>query len=96
VPIISDVWPGLDELFVTDGAAREIFVSRSPDETLALVRDVGDDERRAVAGRARARVLSAHTAAHRAVAFERYLQSAGSGGNRSRRKERETTWPRSL
>jgi len=96
VPIISDVWPGLDELFVTDGAAREIFVSRSPDETLALVRDVGDDERRAVAARARARVLSAHTAAHRAVAFERYVQLATTGGLRTRRKERESTWPRSL
>ncbi|HEY1587429.1 MAG TPA: glycosyltransferase, partial [Polyangia bacterium] len=96
VPIISDLWPGLDELFVTDGAARELFVSRSPDETLALVRDVGDDERRAVAERARARVLSAHTAAHRAVAFERWVQLAGSGGLRTRRKERESTWPRSL
>ena len=96
VPIISDAWPGLDELFAVDGPEREIFVSASAEETLALVQRLGDDERRAVGERARRRVLGAHTAGHRAAAFERYVQAAWrANGMRIRRKERESTWPRS-
>jgi spore maturation protein CgeB len=96
VPIISDWWPGLDELFAIGGAAPEIFVSRSSDETLALLRGLSDEERRAVAARARRRVLGEHTAAHRAVAFEAYVQAQARAHEiRTRRREREGTWPRS-
>ncbi len=70
VPIVSDEWPGLDEFFVP---GQEIFVSRSADETLALLRTLPDEARLAAAERARARVVSAHTAAHRAAQLESAL-----------------------
>ena len=76
-PIVSDWWEGLDELF-TPG--REILVARSAADTLAVLRELGDDERRAIGARARARVLGAHTAAHRAAELERYARELLVGG----------------
>lgn len=73
VPVISDPWPGLDDLFLI---GREIFVARSAADTVRILRDVPEEERLAVARRARARVLGAHTAAHRAEALERYAREA--------------------
>jgi spore maturation protein CgeB len=70
VPIISDEWPGLQEFFVP---GEEIFVSRSADKTLAFLRALTEEKRLSVADRARARVTSAHTAAHRAAELEGYL-----------------------
>jgi spore maturation protein CgeB len=70
VPIISDEWPGLDEFFVP---GREIFVSRSAGDTLALLRTLPESARLEAAERARARATSAHTAAHRAAQLEAYL-----------------------
>jgi spore maturation protein CgeB len=70
VPIISDEWPGLDAFFVP---GREIFVSRSAGETLALLRTLPEDVRLGAASRARARATSAHTAAHRAAELETHL-----------------------
>ena len=68
-PIISDYWAGLDSLFEFD---TEILVSHSPEETLHYLRDLPEAERLAVGDRARQRVLSAHTAAHRAAELEGY------------------------
>jgi len=69
-PIISDYWEGL-ETFLTPG--KEVLISRSPEETLRYLRDLSDAERAAVGRRARARVLAAHTAAHRAAELEGYV-----------------------
>lgn len=69
VPIISDHWSGLDTLFVP---GREILVARSPEETQRYLREITDNERQEIGKRARARVLSAHTAAHRAAELEGY------------------------
>jgi spore maturation protein CgeB len=69
-PIISDQWTGLDEFFEP---GTEILVTGSADETLAYLRDLSDAERQRIASRARARVLSAHTAAHRAAELEQHL-----------------------
>ena len=66
----ATTWPGLDEFFVP---GQEIFVSRSADDTLALLRTLPDEARLAAAERARARVVSAHTAAHRAAQLESAL-----------------------
>lgn len=73
VPIISDWWPGLDEVF-TPG--REILIARSPIESLRLLQEVPEQERRSIADRARDRVLACHTAAHRAAELERYVTEA--------------------
>jgi spore maturation protein CgeB len=72
-PIITDEWPGLEEFFKP---SRDILVTRSAEETLAYVRGIPERERCALAQRARARVLGAHTAAHRAEEFEGYVAEA--------------------
>ena len=70
VPILSDYWEGLDTFF---RIGREILVTRSPEDTLQVLREMPDTEREAVAERARTRVLAAHTAAHRAKELVDYL-----------------------
>ncbi|MDB4963850.1 MAG: hypothetical protein JWP01_3849 [Myxococcales bacterium] len=72
VPIISDAWPGLDELFTPDA---EILIARSTDDVLRYLRDLTDGQRRAIGARACARVRKAHTAAHRAADLERYARA---------------------
>jgi spore maturation protein CgeB len=73
VAIVSDWWDGLDS-FLTPG--KEIFISRSPVETLALLKQLPEAERRAAGARARMRVLQHHTAAHRAAELEKYVCDA--------------------
>ncbi len=70
VPILSDAWPGLGDFFAL---GRELLVTRSAAETLSILQNIGEDERRAIAAAARARVLSHHTAAHRAKELLDYL-----------------------
>ncbi len=65
-PIVSDPWPGLDEVL---RIGPELRVASSPEEVLALL-DWTEEARRAVGEAARARVLAGHTAAHRAAALE--------------------------
>jgi spore maturation protein CgeB len=69
-PVISDVWSGLTDLFTEND---EILLSRSADDTLRILRDFPDTERQATGERARQKVLSTHTAAHRAAELESYL-----------------------
>ncbi len=69
-PIVSDRWAGLDTL-LTPGS--EIVLADDADAVVALLTSTAEDERRAMAARARARVLAEHTAAHRAEALERDL-----------------------
>ncbi len=70
IPIISDSWPGLETVF---DLQEEILVSRNAGQTLAYLREMSDDRRRAIGRRARQRVLSSHTADHRAAEFERHV-----------------------
>ncbi len=69
-PIISDRWCGIEDV-LTPG--REIFLADSADEVLALLRELPEDQRRAAGDAARRRVLSAHTADHRARELEAYV-----------------------
>jgi spore maturation protein CgeB len=73
-PIISDWWEGLDTFFTI---GEEILVSDGPGQSLQYLRELSDEERRAIGARARARVLSSHTAAHRAEELEGYLKGVG-------------------
>ena len=70
VPILSDWWDGLDTFF-TPGA--EILVTHGPQETLQALREMPDAGRRIIGRQAQARVLSAHTAAHRASELEKNI-----------------------
>ena len=71
VPIISDWWPGLETIFVP---GRHILVARSSQEVLSYLRDFPERERRQLAIRAHEHVLARHTAAHRALALEGYVE----------------------
>lgn len=70
VPIISDVWPGLDEMFVP---GREIILVNSTEEVLHWLRDFESQELLQIGARARRRVLECHTADHRVLELERHL-----------------------
>jgi spore maturation protein CgeB len=76
VPIISDVWDGLDTLFIP---GQEILLARSSADTLGFLREMSERERRSLGTRARARVLAEHTAAHRAEELETYALDAVAG-----------------
>ena len=66
VPVISDSWPGLDEIF-TPG--REILI----EDTLRHLDETPPEEARRIGEQARTRVLAEHTAEHRADALERHV-----------------------
>ncbi len=72
-PIISDAWPGLAD-FLTPGA--EILVARDAAEAGHLLRAMPEARRQEIAAAARARVLAAHTAMHRAAELEAIMREA--------------------
>ncbi|MEK0084071.1 CgeB family protein [Benzoatithermus flavus] len=73
VPIISDIWNGLAELFRPE---EEIFLVESGEEVARLLRECSEARRSAVAAAARARVLQSHTARARAQELETFLLEA--------------------
>jgi spore maturation protein CgeB len=79
VPIISDAWDGLGELFAPD---EEILIARSTEDVLRYLRETTVHDRRAVGRRARQKVLAAHTAAHRAVELEEHAAAAHASAGR--------------
>ncbi|MGG5809368.1 CgeB family protein [Falsiroseomonas sp. CW058] len=89
-PVISDVWDGIETLFRPE---EEILLATTPEQVLAVLRDAGPDRGRRIGRAARARVLAAHTAAHRAAELERHLRAAmahhrhPAGASRSARAE---------
>lgn len=80
--IVSDPWPGLESFF---RPGSEILVVRSAAEVVRVLRDLPDDQRRAIGRRARARVLLEHTAAHRAEALEGWTRELAEEGAAARR-----------
>lgn len=73
VPIVSDWWTGLDEFF---RPGEEILIARDAEDVLAVLREVPEERRRAIAERARARVLASHTGEHRAAELVAYAAEA--------------------
>ena len=87
-PIISDYWDGLDTFFEFDS---EILVSYSAKDTLKYLREICNSERKAIGAGARRKVLSQHTAAHRAQELESYAQELMTlSGTRDESKKRES------
>lgn len=70
VPIITDEWPGLEQLFIP---GREVLVARTSGDALRLLESLDGDEADEIARRARERVLQSHTAKVRATELERYV-----------------------
>ena len=79
VPIISDPWKGIDTFF-TPG--KEILLATRADEVSELLRNTSAEEARIIGERARQRVLTEHTAAHRAAELEALLLQASGSGER--------------
>jgi spore maturation protein CgeB len=69
-PIISDYWDGLETLLEP---GKEILISHSGSDTVQYLLDVPAAERRQIGERARKRILSEHTSAHRAAELEAYV-----------------------
>jgi spore maturation protein CgeB len=82
VPILSDVWDGLGELF---RPGEEIFLVETVEDVARALRDCDETRRRAVAQAARAKVLQAHTARARAKELESFLLEAAERAPGSRR-----------
>jgi spore maturation protein CgeB len=72
IPVVSDRWPGLDELF-RDG--EEIVIADSAAGVLRALREIPEGDRRAIGERARAKVLREHTAARRVDQLEALVAS---------------------
>ena len=72
-PIISDCWEGLDSIL---RIGKEVLVAQSPDDVLRYLCGMSEEERMVIGERARLRVLSAHTAAHRAAELEGHIAEA--------------------
>lgn len=72
VPIISDIWPGLETIFVP---GKEILLAGSTEDVIGRLATIGEVERRAIAAAARERVLKCHTAERRALELETAIQA---------------------
>ncbi len=66
-PIVSDRWDGLDALLEPGG---EIALADDAGAVVAILAGTSEADRLSMAAGARTRVLSEHTAAHRAAGFE--------------------------
>jgi spore maturation protein CgeB len=73
--IVSDRWTGIDA-FLEPG--REILLPASAGEVVSLLEETHPDDRRAIGAAARARILAAHTAAHRAAELEALVAAPAS------------------
>ena len=70
-PVISDKWDGIDTLFEP---GREIILADGSQEVVGLL--ASDADASAIGRAARAKVLSGHTADHRALELERAIEEA--------------------
>jgi spore maturation protein CgeB len=71
VPVISDSWPGLETFFQP---GQEILLAETPEAVQQILSELPEAQRRRIAAAARERVLQGHTAQHRALEFEQYVQ----------------------
>lgn len=71
VPIISDDWKGLTDLFEE---GKEIFIARSAEDILHILKNTSEEQRQNVGEAARKKIMNSHTAAHRALELISYYQ----------------------
>ncbi|HEX2983257.1 MAG TPA: glycosyltransferase, partial [Ignavibacteriales bacterium] len=70
VPIISDYWEGLDSIFEI---GKDILVSNSVQNTLNILRNTEEEERKQIGENGMKRILAGHTSEKRAEEFELYV-----------------------
>ena len=73
VPVISDRWDGLEELFVP---GEEILIADDAEDVVTALSELDDRAARRIGTAARRRVFAGHTAAHRARELERHYVEA--------------------
>jgi spore maturation protein CgeB len=73
VPIISDYWEGLSNIFIF---GEEILLSSSSHNTWKYLTEIPEQKRREIGERARKRVLTEHSPAHRVRELEVYMKEA--------------------
>ena len=71
VPIISDDWKGLTDLFEEN---KEIFIARSTEDMIYLLKNTSEEQRTSLGEAARKKIMNSHTAAHRALELITYYQ----------------------
>jgi spore maturation protein CgeB len=71
--VISDWWEGLDTIF---SPGDEILISGDPKDTLKYLKELTDEERLKIGGKARRTVLEHHTGEKRAMELEMYVEEA--------------------
>ncbi len=69
-PIISDYWDGLESVFVP---GEDILTASDQEEVSHILKTMKEPERKNIAVNAYIKVLSNHTATHRAMQLEKYL-----------------------
>jgi spore maturation protein CgeB len=79
VPVVSDAWAGLDEIF-TPGS--EIVIAESSEDVLNAVDAMDPEQRQRMGTAARARVLAHHTAQRRAEELEQLARDVSSARER--------------
>lgn len=77
VPIISDYWEGLTDLF-TEGT--EILIGRTVEDVIHYITSVTEAERKSIGLSARNKILAAHTAEARAAELISYLEELSAIG----------------
>ncbi|MBA4136257.1 MAG: glycosyltransferase [Opitutus sp.] len=88
-PIISDYWPGLEELFLP---GREVLLGRTSGEVLSYLRELSAEDARAIGEAAREKVMTAHTAAHRAAELEKHLDAVANHSHPEENGENATEY----
>lgn len=91
VPIITDVWNGIEEFFEP---GQEILLARGSADVERFLVDLAEPERRRIGRAARQRVLREHTALHRARQLEGYLRQLGAAGRSARGSSGQAPRPR--
>ncbi|HEX6923849.1 MAG TPA: glycosyltransferase [Longimicrobiaceae bacterium] len=70
--ILSDFWPGIDQLFVP---GQELALPETTEAACALLEDTHPDDRRAMGAALRSTIVAEHSAQRRADELESYLQT---------------------
>lgn len=78
--IISDYWKGLEH-FLTPN--QEVLLPKDAYEVAQIIRTMPDADRTRIGLNARERILSEHTAAHRAIEFEQIVSRCSGNSARS-------------
>jgi len=73
-PLISDYWDGLEDFFEL---GSEIIVARDAEAVRNVLLEMSETERGEIGSNARRRILSEHTAAHRAKELEEFILGSG-------------------